>query len=100
MSLLLVFSETGIESCSVKTTIRQDITKIIQFFFYKIGVSFQYSLLNMKVWKFIKNEILHRYFSRAIVKWFILQLYRTTVLLAQLQMTATDYLLKNCDQKN
>ena len=47
-----------------KTAVWQDITKIFNFF-YKI---FQYSLLNKKVYKFIKNKILDRCFSRAMVK--------------------------------
>ena len=55
------------------TAVRQDITKIVNFF-HKIRVSFQYSLLNQKFYKFIKSEILHRHFIRAMVKRFILHL--------------------------
>ena len=53
-----------------KTAVWQDITKIFNFF-CKI---FHYSLLNKKVYKFIKNKILDRCFSRAMVKRSILQL--------------------------
>ena len=54
-----------------KTAVWQDITKNV-FFLHKIGVSFQCSLLNKNAYKFIKNKILRRYFSRAMVKRFIL----------------------------
>ena len=47
--------------------------------FYKIKVSFPHSLLNKKAFKPTENEILHRYFSRAMTKRFILQLYITTI---------------------
>ena len=78
---LLVHSGAGIESYLVKQAFPQDAT-IILIFFHKTGVSFQYSLLNKKVYKFIKSEILQRYFSRATVKRSILQLYRTSIFLA------------------
>ena len=65
-----------------KTAARQDITKVVNCF-YKIGVSFQHSLLNKKVDKYIKSEILRRYSSSVMVKKFILQLYRTTTFLSQ-----------------
>ena len=56
------------------TTIWQDITKIVLFiylFFHRMVVWFQYSLVNEKKYNFIKNEILHRYFSRVMVKRFL-----------------------------
>ena len=66
LSHLLVYSEAGIKSCSVK----QLFGKIspTSLFFYKIGVSFQCSLLNKKIYKYIKSEILRRYSSRVMVK--------------------------------
>ena len=76
-----------------KTAVRQDITKTVNFF-HKIGVSLQYSVLNKKVYKYIKSEILRRYSSRVMVKKSIWQLYRTTTFLAQLGMAASDHLLK------
>ena len=60
-----------------KTAVWQDITKI-SMLFYKIGVAFHYSLLNKKVFKYIKSEILHRCSSRVVIKKSIWQLYRTT----------------------
>ena len=80
-----------------KTAVWRDVTKIV-IFFYKVGLCFQ--LLNKKVYKFIENEIrLHRYFSRAMVKMSILQLYKTTIFLAQLWMAASNHLFNKCDQK-
>ena len=67
--------------------------------FHKIGVSFQHSFLNKKVYKFIKSGIFPRYFSRAIVKKSILQLYRTTVFLVQLWMAAFNNLFNICNKK-
>ena len=64
---LLVHSEAGIESYSVEQLFGK--IQLIVNFFYKIGVSFQYSLLNKKVYKFIKSKILHSS---------ILQFYRAT----------------------
>ena len=82
-----------------KTAVWWDISKIVNLF-YKIGLWFQYSLLNKKVSKFIENEIrFHRCFSRALLKSSILQLYRTTIFLAQLLMVASDHLLSKCNQK-
>ena len=52
--LLLVYSEAGIESCSVKQLFGK-IEPKLSIFFYKTGVSFQYSLLNKKVYKYIKS---------------------------------------------
>ena len=66
-----------------KTAVWQNITKIVKFF-YKIGDCFQCGLLNKKVYKYIKSEILHRYSSRVMVKRSILQLYVTATFLAQL----------------
>ena len=95
---LLVYSEAGIESCSVKQLFGKIQLKSL-IFFYKIGVSFQYSLLNKKVYKFIKNEILDRYFSKAIVKRSILHLNRTTIFLAQLWMAASNHLFNKYIKK-
>ena len=81
-----------------KTAVWQDTIKIVNFF-YKIGVSFQYSLLNKKVYKFIKNEILDRYFSKAIFKRSILHLNRTTIFLAQLWMAASNHLFNKYIKK-
>ena len=81
-----------------KTAVWQDTIKIV-IFFYKIGVSFQYSLLNKKVYKFIKNEILDRYFSKAIVKRSIVHLNRTTIFLAQLWMAASNHLFNKYIKK-
>ena len=81
-----------------KTAVWQDPIKIVNFF-YKIGVSFQYSLLNKKVYKFIKNEILDRYFSKAIFKRSILHLNRTTIFLAQLWMAASNHLFNKYIKK-
>ena len=69
---LLVYSEAGIESCSVKQLFGK-IEPKLSIFFYKTGVSFQYSLLNKKVYKYIKSEILCRYSSRVMVIKSILQ---------------------------
>ena len=81
-----------------KTAVWQDTIKIVNFF-YKIGVSFQYSLLNKKIYKFIKNEILDRYFSKAIVKRSILHLNRITIFLAQLWMAASNHLFNKYIKK-
>ena len=75
-----------------KTAVRQDITKIVNFF-HKIGVSLQYSVLNKKVYKYIKSEILHRYSFRVMVKIKIWQSYTKTTFLAQFWMAASDHLL-------
>ena len=75
-----------------KTAVRKDITKTV-IFFYNTGVSFQYSLLNKKVYRYIKSEILRRHSSRVIVKKSIWQLYTKTAFLAQLWMVASDHLL-------
>ena len=61
-------------------------------------MSLQYRLPYKKVFKFVKNKIPHRYFSRAKVKRSILQLYRTTISLSQLQIAASKHLFKKCDQ--
>ena len=71
-SHLLAYSEASIESSSVKQLLYKIITKTIFFLKKNLSYSFQYNLLNKKVCKFIKKEILHRYFSRAVVKRFIL----------------------------
>ena len=81
-----------------KTAVRQYVTKIVNFF-YKIGVSFQYSLRNKKVYKYIKSEILRRYSSRVMIKKSIWQLYRTTTFLALLWMAASDNFRNKCNQK-
>ena len=75
-----------------KTAVRQDITKTVNFF-HKIGVSLQYSVLNKKVYKYIKREILRRYSFRVIVKIKIWQSYTKTTFLAQFWMAASDHLL-------
>ena len=83
-----------------KRAVWQNITKInIYTFFYKIGVAFQHSLLNKKVYKYIKSEILRRYSSRVMIKKSIWQLYRTTTFLALLWMAASDNFLNKCNQK-
>ena len=83
-----------------KRVVWQNITKInIYMFFYKIGVAFQHSLLNKKVYKYIKSEILRRYSSRVMIKKSIWQLYRTTTFLALLWMAASDNFLNKCNQK-
>ena len=71
---LLVSSEVGIESCSVKQLFSKIQPKLL-IFFYKTRVSFQYSLLNKKVYKHIKSEILCGYPSRVMVKKSVLQCY-------------------------
>ena len=49
MPNLLVYTEAGIESCSLRQLfIQQDIAKIVTFL-YKMRVSFHYSLLNKKI---------------------------------------------------
>ena len=73
ISLLHLLVYSGIESCSVK----QLLGKTLEL------VSFQYSLLNKKVYKYIKSEILRRYSSSVMVKASILQLYKTAAFLAQ-----------------
>ena len=88
---LLVFSEAGIESCSVKQLFGK-IEPKLSIFFYKTGVSFQYSLLNKKVYKYIKSEILCRYSSRVMVVKSILHCNWTTIFLSQLWMAASDHL--------
>ena len=45
------------------------------------------------------SAILHRYVSRVMVKRSNLQLYRTTILLAQLWMAASNHLINKCNQK-
>ena len=87
---LLVFSEAA-KSCSVKQLFGK-IEPILFFFFYKTGVSFLYSLLNKKVYKCIKSEILCRYSSRVMVIKSILQCNWTTTFLSQLWMAASDHL--------
>ena len=72
----LVYSEAGIESCSVKQLFGKMDPKLL--FFYKTAVSFQYCLLNKKVHKYIKSEILSSYCSRVMV---IKSLYSVTELL-------------------
>ena len=64
---LLVYSEAGIESSSVKQLFGKIEPKLSKNFFYQTGVSFQYSLLNKKVYKYIKSEILCSYSSRVMV---------------------------------
>ena len=76
-----------------KPAFRQDMTKIFTIFLKK------FELIFSKVYKYIKNEILHSYYSRVMVKRSILQLYRTASFLAQLLMTASDHLFNKCDQK-
>ena len=49
---LLVSSEEGIESCSVKQLLGK-INKNRYIFVYKVGVSFQHSFLNKNVYKYI-----------------------------------------------
>ena len=61
-------------------------------------MSLQYRLPYKKVFKFMKYKTLHRYCSRAMVKRPILQLYRTTISLSQLQMAASKHFFKKCDQ--
>ena len=73
-----------------RTAVPQDITKIVNFFWQ--SWSFQYSLLNKKVWKFINRVILHMHFSRAMVKRSKLQLYWTNIFLVQLWKAASDHL--------
>ena len=41
----------------------------------------------------------HRYLPRVMVKRSTLQLYRTTIFLAQLCMVTSNYLINKCDQK-
>ena len=82
--IYLVYSEARIESCFVKQLFARCNQSDLKHF-YKIRVSLQYRLLNRKVHKFIKNEILESYFSRAIF-------------VAQFQMAAFDHLFKKCDQ--
>ena len=43
--------------------------------------------------------VFHRYFARAMIKRFILQLYRTNIFLAQRQMTAYDHLSNDAIKK-
>ena len=62
-------------------------------FFHKIGVILQYSVLNKKVYKYIKSEILRRYYFRFMVKKKIWQSYTKTTFLAQFWMAASDHLL-------
>ena len=74
-----------------QTAVPQDRTKIANFF-YKTGVSFKCSLLNKKVHKYTKSEILCRYSSRVMVIKPILQCNWTTTFLSQLWMAASDHL--------
>ena len=74
-----------------QAAVQQDTTKIVNFF-YKTGVSFQYGLLNKKVYKYIKSEILCRYSSRVMVVKSILHCNWTTIFLSQLWMAASDHL--------
>ena len=64
---LSVYSEAGIESYSLKQLLGKIYPKTL-ILFYKIGVSFQYSLLNKTVYKYIKSEILRGYSSETIEK--------------------------------
>ena len=81
-----------------ETAVRQDTTKIFNFF-YKIRVSFQRSLLNNKVYQFFTIEILHKNSFRAIIKTSILQLYRTIFSCKWLLPIISDNLFNECDQK-
>ena len=89
---LLVYSEAGIESCSVKQLFGK-IEPKLSIFFYKTGVSFQYSLLNKKVYKYIKSEILCSYSSRIMVMKSILQCNWMTPFFSWFWMAASDHLL-------
>ena len=77
----LVYSEARIESCFVKQLFARCDQSGLKHF-CKIRVSLQYRLLNRKVHKSIKNEILESYFSRAIF-------------VAQFQMAVSDHYLRN-----
>ena len=81
---LLAYSEAGRHrELFRKTAGRQDITKTVNFFLQNWSC-LQCSLLNKKVDKYIKSEILPRYSSRVMVKKFIWQIYGATTFLAVL----------------
>ena len=82
-----------------QTAVWQDRTKISNFFFSK-QYSFQYSILNKKVYRYIKSEILCRYSFRVMVIKFILQCNWTTTFLLHLWMAALIiYLINKCNPK-
>ena len=93
VSQLLVLLKSRHWELSCKTDARQKITKI-DTNFDKIWVNFQCSLPKKKVFKFIKKETLHRYFSSIKV----LQLYRRSIFLVWLWMFASHHLFYKCSQ--